>query len=147
MKRAAMVLGIVGGSLAILISLFYLLTFGFIYSIGPTEHFEYKSDEEFGPGGGEWDSFQDTADYSPFARNSDFYSALPLLLFFGLGIIGGGLGLAGGILVPKKSVLGGVFMCVAAVLTALFCVTFIVLLLGGIFALVKGKDGPAPATV
>jgi hypothetical protein len=150
MKKAAMVLGIIGGSLAILISLFYVLAFGMHINVGPSSYSseEYSYSEEYGSR--EWDTPwsepEYTPDFNPGASRDFSTTALVLLVIMIIpGMAGGGLGIAGGILAEKKNVMAGVFMCVGAVITALFCITFILLLLGGIFALVKGKDDPVRA--
>jgi len=127
MKKAAMVLGIVGGSLAILIALVYLL----IGIISAATFTALSGVEGFDRYGG--------------YQAGDFATYLPLFAGVILGFLGGGLGLAGGILVPKRNVMAGVFMLVGSVVTALYCITFILLVLGGIFALVKEKENATPA--
>ena len=58
-------------------------------------------------------------------------------------IVGGGLAIAGGIIVRKKNVMGGVFMLVGGVMSAVTVygiLSMIVLILGGIFAFVPDKS-------
>ena len=116
MRKASMVLGIIGGSISILYTLFLIFTTLLIGSLGPT----------------------------PGAFRLHLTAGGVILLIVGLLLLaGGGLGLAGGIIVPKRNVLAGVFMLVSSVFGVMTCVSFILLLLGGIFALVK-EQPPAP---
>lgn len=149
MKKAAMVLGIIGGALTILISLFYIIMFAALGTLTGTDfdYFEYSND------------IFDTS-MKTYQEVSLINAATPIdqagaaasmasficIFIFGFILLGGGLGLAGGILAEKKSVMAGVFMLVASVLSVFYCITFILLLLGGIFALVKSRDtAPPPA--
>lgn len=68
----------------------------------------------------------------------------------GLVVVGGVLGIVGGALVKRNNVLGGIFMLVAAFLGSPVVIPFIVLLIGGILALINEKPpvrAPQPPPV
>jgi hypothetical protein len=148
MKTAARVLGIVGGALAIIICIWTIagiaIADGFvnqsnIINEAINEAQESIQDQDIP----ELDSLPSAL---PNLITGSYNLGIGLAITFGiLGLIGGVLGLIGGILVPKNNVLAGVFMLVGGVLTFSGCITFILLVLGGIFALVKGKEPLVPA--
>lgn len=118
MKTASMVLGIVGGALAILSGIMLIL-------VGA-----YFIDGSLFFGGFDYnDSFD------------GFYNSFTSIMFtvylvLGiLSIVAGALGLTGGIIVKKKNVTAGILLIISAVLTF-----SIPLILAAIFALVKEKE-------
>lgn len=121
MRTASMILGIVGGAIAILSGIILIL-FGAYFADGSFfGGFDYYNNLDF------------------FYNN--FYAIMftAYLMFGIIGIAAGGVGLAGGIIVKKKNTVAGVLLIIAAVFT--FSIPFI---LAAIFALVKEKE-PAPA--
>ena len=122
MRKASMVLGIIGGAICILYILFLILIVCFSTLAVP-----FPTGESAWGGGG---MNVDTAGW--------LTQVIPIIAL-GILLLVGGLGLAGGIIVKKRNVLGGVFMLVASVFGIVTCVSFILLLLGGIFALVKER--------
>lgn len=151
MKTAAKVLGIVGGALAIIFSLWMVLGLWIANSyVGQTGVLDEAIQEA-------QDQLQDDLHGQEIPGMENFSGSFPnfftnvynlsmgIVLIFGIiGLLGGACGLVGGLLVNKNNILAGVLMLVGGVLTFSGCFTFIILVLGGIFALVKGKENPSP---
>ncbi len=113
MRTASMVLGIIGGALALLGGLMLILlgsffASGFFYQLDMPSDFPFELFTQFLP---------------------RFYTILGIAA-----MAGGAVGLAGGIMVKKKNVTGGVLLIVGAAIT--FRIT---LILAAIFAFVKEK--------
>ena len=120
MKTASMVLGIVGGALALFSGLMLILMGSFF-------------------GSGFFGQLNLPSDFPV-----EIFSTVFVTLWVITGIFyltGGAAGLAGGIIVKNKNVAGGVLLIVGAVLTF-----SIPLILAAIFAFVKEK-GPIPAPI
>ncbi len=120
MKTASMVLGIVGGAIAIITGLLY--AFGLSAFLG-----------------GFFEGFARSSDSFDFSYLSNLYNTL-FIVFGIVCTLSGVLGLIGGIIVKKHNIAAGVMMIVAAVMS----ISFILFLLGGIFALMKEKPQYAP---
>lgn len=142
MRTASRVLGIVGGCLAIVFSLFIIFAgVMFIAVIPIIENSEFDS------------SIQPDNDFDDgFNFNNeevDESTRFGGMIFLGLGSLiftSGVLGLVGGILVKKRNVLSGIFMLIGGGICLIIIWAFllgILLLLGGIFALVNESKTPA----
>jgi hypothetical protein len=124
MRTASLVLGIVGGVLAIIFGIVSLVIAGTVDYLTPNDYSSYDdymdefSDalEEFDTGEYDFDydfDYDDSWDYASTAVNgvaTYYYIVGPL------GIIAGILGIVGGAIVKKKNVIAGVFMIVGCVL-------------------------------
>ena len=126
-----MVLGIIGGVLAILLALLFIAGGVFFSQAFPAlmeSNMDYEMDSDYN-----------------YSFDNDDFEGLDLVgyIYGGLGIvvlIGGVLGLVGGLLVNKNNVLAGVLMLIGGVMIIYLVLLFILLLLGGIFALVKDNS-------
>jgi hypothetical protein len=155
MRTASLVLGIVGGVLAII---FAFVSFGIAAAMNvlvPSNFESYMDDfndalEQYDDG-----DFDFNYDYD-FNYDEDWDSAVAVAngaatYFYiagAFGIIGGILGIIGGAIVKKKNVLAGVFMIVGCVLASLSgwgLFGGIPLLVGGILGLVKDKKAQMAA--
>lgn len=142
MRTASMVLGIVGGCIALVIALFVI--FGGIVFMTFIQNFESS---EF------YSDFESDNDFdNSFNFNEEESSRFGGTIFLVMGsvlFVCGVLGIVGGILVKKRNILSGIFMIISA---AVFFFTFwgiiaaILLLLGGIFALVNESKDIVPVT-
>jgi len=136
MRKASMVLGIVGGVVAILVALFAILG-GVLFSTVNTTLFEENIDEE---------SYSiDIEDY----RQQSKVGSIVFIVIGSIIFIAGLLGIIGGIIVKKNNIAAGVMMLIGRVITliAIWAIlAFIPLLLGGIFALVKDNSSTLPQT-
>ncbi len=152
MRTASMVLGIVGGVLALLFAIIYLISGAFVSgSANIIDDYTNFNNGEFS------DDFFDSYDDGTFSYEFDVNpgaivdygiqaAAVWLWISGVLSIIGGVLGIIGGAQVKKKNVMAGVFMLVGGVLSVFTGVGFIsmvVLVVGGILALVKEKPAQA----
>ena len=149
MKKAGMVLGIIGGAISILICIMMLfgLTIG-----GMALQKEGVVDQAINEAQRQLDEqgFENRVEIGPFSNviGNFIGFGFGIAIFFGIiGLAGGVLSLIGGIRIEKNNVLSGIFMCVAAVLTIWLFIPFVLSLLGGIFALVQTKPqaGNTPA--
>ena len=127
MKTASRVLGIIGGALSIIIALFCLLIV-----LNVNADWEYH----FG------DSTPMSVSYcsdsvDPNANDTELTALLVILVL--PGILCGGMGIFGGIIVPKRSTAAGVMFIISAVLGLLFFITTICFILAAIFAFIKEK--------
>jgi len=128
MKNTSMVLGIIGGGIAILFGLF-LMFGGMMYLNTSTWQNIYNASE----------GLRNSISESEYIQLATTGGAV----FLGFGIasvIAGALGLIGGIIVKKNNVAAGVIMLIAAGLSVLVffnVVSMILFILGGIFALKK----------
>lgn len=162
MKTASLVLGIVGGALAIIFAIFYLLG-GAIVNTGAN----YVKDID--DLGGAMDDLANqledqgwTVDDSNVDWESDVdWSSLDSAVDVGIGavtawlyvagilsIVGGVLGIIGGAIVKKKNIVSGVLLIIAAVLscfTVIGIISGVVLALAAVFAFIKDKSAPVAA--
>ncbi len=128
MKTASRVLGIVGGALSLVIALLILLVI-----LSATSGWEYPYTDGSAMGLSYCAKGADSAD----SAATGF-----MLLLVAPGIVCGGLGITGGIIVPKKSTAAGVMFIIAAVLSLLFLITMVCFILAAVFAF--SKDRPRP---
>ncbi len=121
MKTAGMVLGIIGGALALVTGVFLLALSG---PLGSGDLFFYYD-----------------IDITGIAREAFFEFMRTMYVVLGIcGIAAGAVGLTGGLLVRRKSVAAGVLLIIAAVLS--FSILFV---LAAIFSFMKEKT-PANQT-
>ncbi len=150
MRKASMVLGIVGGTIGLLFAV--LLIFGGLAYINLAPHniTLYPHDVP-----NSWDVLTDN-DFDVFAFDGlndffdDFYyetlitdRAVMGTVFMVLGVctaIAGVLGLVGGLIVKKKNVAAGVLMIIAAVLSFFNIISMVLFVLGGVFALMRDRS-------
>lgn len=138
MRTASMVLGIVGGCIALIIALFVI--FGGIVFVTFIPNFEYS---EFYSEFESDNDFHDDFNFNEEMQESSRFGGMIFLIMGSVFFVCGVLGIIGGILVKKKNILSGIFMIISA---AVFFFTFwgiiaaILLLLGGIFALVNERN-------
>jgi Protein of unknown function (DUF4064) len=128
MKNASMVLGIIGGAIAIVYGLFLVLGGAVFMNTSMWEN-NYNTSK----------SMSDVVPESQYIQETT--TAGIVFLSFGIGsAIAGALGLIGGIIVKKKNVASAVMMIIAGGLSFLAfynVLSMILLILGGIFALMK----------
>lgn len=148
MRTASLVLGIVGGVLAIIFGIVSLVIAGTadIFIPGGYSYYDDYMDEfndaleEFSDG---YYDFDFDYDYSWDIATQAARGYVTYMYIVGpLGIIGGILGIVGGAIVKKKNILAGVFMIVGCLLSSLSgwgLFGGIPLLVGGILALIKDK--------
>ncbi len=149
MRTASMVLGIVGGILAIIFSIVALVIAGtadiFIPNVNYYDDFMDEFDdalEGFGDEYGFEFDFDYNYDWNDAAQSAARAGITYMYVAGSLGIIGGILGIIGGAVVKKKNVLAGIFMIIGCVLSSLSgwgLFGSIPLLVGGILALIKDK--------
>jgi hypothetical protein len=155
MKTASLVLGIIGGVLAIIFAIFFMIGGAVMNSAA-----NYVSEmDDFG---GAMDELtqQLEAEGLTIEDNDVDYSSLDDAINYGagavaaglyiagiLGIIGGIMGIVGGALAKKKNVVAGILMLVAAVpsfFTGLGFIASILFIIGGILALIPDKQAAPP---
>jgi len=147
MRKASMILGIIGGVIAILVSLFAILGGMAVRTVMP-EMMEQMPEimEELETQDGYTVDMSDMPNSEEFETASNFAGGI----FTGLGVvilIVGILGIVGGAIVKKNNVVAGVLMliaCVISIFTVWGLFAFLPLLLGGIFALVKDNSTAQP---
>ena len=138
MRTASKVLGIVGGTIAILVAFFIIMGGLFFRAAYP--------------------NIIETADHTEFNENYpefeiDKNEQIESTKFAGLIFLGGGtfiliagiVGLVGGIIVNKHNIAAGIMMLLSSVVCLVIIwaiLAFIPLLLGGIFALVRDNSAP-----
>ncbi len=138
MRKASMVLGIIGGSLAIFVALFTMLG-GVAFSyLGQTDVWT-ENIEEATKDDSVFDAETVTAAFEGPKFAANVFLVIGAVIF-----ISGVLGIIGGAIVNKNNIAAGVLMLLGGMI-ALFTlwafISFILLLLGGIFALVKDTSG------
>jgi hypothetical protein len=146
MRTASRVLGIVGGCMAIVFSLVIIFA-GVMFAvvIPSIENSEFHIDVE--PD----NDFYDSYNFDDETLNK--FLSIPGFIFFclrSLIFISGVLGLVGGILVTKRNVLSGVLMLVGGAICLVIIWAFLIavlLIIGGIFALVNENKPPIPQQV
>ena len=140
MRTASLVLGIVGGALALIWVLFFTFIFVSIDSI--QSDFDYEDSYTYDDA----DSMLSQENGVFLAQRQSMFTDpafAPLIAIGVAGLIGGGLGIAGGIIVRKRNVAAGVMLIVAALLCVMaFFISTICLILAAIFAFIKEKPKP-----
>jgi len=133
MRKASMVLGIIGGSIALLLALIFI-----IISIN------YR-------GSGHTWLQEDAMASGEVQTDSGVVGEIAFLIAGSCAFAAGVLGLTGGIIVKRKHVVSGVMMIIAAILSLLSyynVVSMILFVLGAIFALKMPRNAvlypPAP---
>jgi len=149
MRTASLVLGIVGGILAIIFGIVSLVIAGTADIFVPDsiyyDDFMNEFDDALEQYGDEYGfdfKFDYNYDWNDAAQAAARAGIIYMYIAGSLGIIGGILGIIGGAIVRKKNVLAGVFMFIGCVLSSLSgwgLFGGIPLLVGGILALVKDK--------
>lgn len=151
MRTASLVLGIVGGILAIIFGIVSLAIAGTADYFIPGSYSYYDDymdgfNDALEDFGNDYDfdfDFDYDYDYNWDAATQAARGAVTYMYIAGaLGIIGGILGIIGGAIVKKKNVIAGVFMIIGCVLSSLSgwgLFGGIPLLVGGILALIKDK--------
>ena len=119
MRKASMVMGIIGGALALL--------FGLLYIFGSSLFFSVNS-----WGGDNFEAF------SPQNASASIGGTVFLVIGICM-LIGGVLGFIGGLIVRRKNVAGGVLMIVAAVL-GINLFSLVLFVLGAVFALMRDRS-------
>lgn len=149
MKKAGMVMGIIAGSLVILLSL--LMFFGIIVAksifneVWPIGGNIENKDARITGLDGIIPEF--ILKLFNITTSAAFTIIFDILLIYGIILfIGGVLGLTGGIIIEKKNILAGVFMCIAAFFTICLLIPFIMFVISAVFAFIKEKkDAVKPA--
>ena len=139
MRKASMVLGIVGGS----ICLFVALIFAFVLFLGlaafPDIEYYFDGSDTI-----ENMSLALSAPMLPVADTETETFVLGMLPFFISAFVAGGLGIAGGIIVRKKNIASGVMFIIAAISSFYIFVSMVCFILAAIFAFVKDRPKPRP---
>ncbi len=137
MKTASMVMGIIGGSIALIVALVMIVTGVAFYSISDYSHSEWNSEWNF-----EYSDSLDDYDIQINPGRVTGFVGGGIIFFAVLSLFAGVLGLVGGIIAKKRNVAAGVLMIIAAPLS-LFgyfnVVSMILFILGAVFAFVKEK--------
>ena len=124
MRTTSMVMGIIGGAVAIL--------FGVIFIVLSSTLFGLTSLTDSG-----FDSF------SASAFESIISTEVTLFTVFGICTIAAGvIGLVGGLIVKRKNIAGGVLLIIAAVLSLCNMISMVLFILGGVFALKQERQDP-----
>ena len=149
MKTASMVLGIIGGVLAVILALVYIFAGALADTFaGSTDKLnntfnelsEIAEDQN-------WDYVEADIDFDFGELNTSYNEAVSAAITWmyiasALGIVGAILGIVGGALVKKKNIVSGVLLIIAAVATIFVPVGFIctiLFVLAAIFALIPDK--------
>ncbi len=123
MRTAGMIMGIIGGAIAILFGAFFIFGSAMFFSMGS------------------WNNYLN--DYSQSQQASSVTGGTVFLVIGIIIILTGVLGLVGGLIIKKKNVAAGVMMIVAAGLS-LFSffniISMVLFILGGIFALMRDRS-------
>ena len=143
MRKASRVVGLIGGILSILFALLLLLG-GTLFAVTTSQMPELWEDPDF-----EWDTPTDIP-YTMLEENDGALAgAIVFLVFGGLKLVAGILGIVGASVINRNHVTAGVLMLVGSFLSLITFwgfIAFVLLLLGGIFALVKESSPPLPQT-
>ncbi len=146
MRKASMVLGLIGGILAILIALLLFAGGAFISQMAPSL-MESEFNSEYAELSSEYPELNGAN------ADIDMDTAVNMVgyVFAGIGgliLVAGILGVVGAVVVKKSNVLAGVLMILGGILALISIygfISFILLLLGGIFALVRDNSANQPA--
>lgn len=152
MRTASMVLGIVGGVLAIIFAIIFIMS-GAVMSTGVDVVNDLDGlvvDIEGEDGNSvHVDLTENSSELFDTMAGSMVRAAQTWIWIAAiLSLVGAVLAIIGGAVVKKKNVLAGIFMIIAAVLclfTGLGFIATIVLILSAIFAFVKDNSQPQPA--
>lgn len=136
MKTASLVLGIIGGVLAIIFAIIFIGSGALVGSMAQGIDELTAQMEEEG-----WEVVEDES-VSVLATDVTG-AAAGTLLFIGIAsIIGAAMGIVGGALAKKKSIIAGILMLVAAIpsfFTGLGIIASVLFIIGGIMALIPQK--------
>ncbi len=154
MRTAGMVMGIVGGAIALLFAILIIfggLTFMNLGIWDSSYDYDYDFDSDLN-----LDSLDDLEDLNfnfdlddyasdniayRNAQEMGFAFARTIVLVFGiLTGIAGVLGLVGGLIVKKKNVAAGVLMIIAAVLSFFNIISMALFILGAVFSLMRDRS-------
>ncbi len=152
MKTASLVLGIIGGALAIIFGIIFIVSGLAVNSLfGTTDALDNTLDQlsdQLEADGLAIDSSDIDLSNVDDAYNAAIGTGITMIYVVGiLSIVGAVLGIVGGAMVKKNNIVAGILMLVAAVpsfFTGLGIIASIVFIIGGILALVSGKTA-APA--
>lgn len=156
MRTAGMVMGIVGGAIALVVAVFLILGSVAVTNLAPwnnTYEYNYDYDDDFSnwDDDNEFSSWDDDFKQDLISETQDVAKNVAGTMFLVPGIIAavaGIMGLVGGIIVKRKNVATGVLMIIAAVLS-LFSffniVSMVLFILGGVFALMRERQNPVYA--
>ncbi len=139
MRTASLVLGIVGGCIALVIALFVIFG-GVVFStvVPSIDNSEFYTE-------------YDDVEYDRESMETSSKIAGTVFIVMGsILFVSAILGIVGGIFVKKKNVLAGIFMLVGAAISIFTLWGFmasLLLLLGGIFALVKERNNASAVSV
>ncbi len=147
MKTASLVLGIIGGVLAVIFALIFMLGGAFV-NAGASVISE-AGNEALGELSEQLEGLEvNGADVDLSTLSTGVGTVATWFYVIGaLSIVGAIVGIVGGALVKKKNVVAGILMIVAAIpsfFTGLGIIASILFVIGGILALVSGKES-APA--
>lgn len=135
MRTASLVLGIVGGVLAIIFALVFMLGGAFVNSMGGA----LTEMESQG-----WEVESDLGDMT-----IDGATGLAASMFYivgGASIVGAILGIIGGAMAKKKNIVAGVLLIIAAIpslFTGLGIIASVLFVIGGILAFIPQKENQA----
>lgn len=131
MRTASLVLGIVGGVLAIIFALIFIMGGAFVGNMGSVLG-------EMGGDGLVIEGNDISIDQAVGVAVSSFY------ILGGLSIVGAVLGIVGGAMAKKKNIFAGVLLIVAAI-PSFFTgfIASIIFIIGGILAFIPQKDNQA----
>ncbi len=142
MKTASLVLGIIGGVLAIIIGVLYIVggvaANAFMGSASVLENSLDELSEAMEAEG--WTVEEGDVDFEGFDTTYDATvgAAITSIYIFGaLGIVGAVLGIIGGALAKKKNILAGIFLIIAAITGFLIAFGFLASILFIIAAILR----------
>ena len=162
MRTAGMIMGIIGGAIALLFAI--LIIFGGLtfmnlgiwdgsYNYNYDYDFDFNSDFDSDLNFGSFNNLDDLNfdnydfddeldnDFYESAENMGRAVAGTVFLVFGiLTAIAGVLGLVGGLIVKKKNVAAGVLMIIAAVLSLFNIISMALFILGAVFSLMRDRS-------
>ena len=160
MRTAGMIMGIVGGAIALLFAILIIfggLTFMNLGIWDGSYDYDYDFDTDLNLDSlDNLDDLDFNVDFDDYASDSIAYRdaeemglafAGTFVLVFGiLTGIAGVLGLVGGLIVKKKNVAAGVMMIIAAVLSFFNIISMALFILGAVFSLMRdrSKQGYVP---
>lgn len=137
MKIASLVLGIIGGVLAIIFAIVFIAGGALMGSL--TQGIDKLSAQMEAQG---WEVVKDET-ASTLVSNAAGVAAGTLWLIGIAGIVGAVLGIVGGALAKKQSVIAGILMLVAAIpsfFTGFGVIASVLFIVGGIFAFIPQKS-------
>lgn len=146
MRTASMVLGLVGGCIALILAILFVVGGLMLTSILP-DVFDSDLFDELEA----YEEFEDAVDMDLAEETMDFAFNIGgsfLWIYAALLVISAVAGIVGGIIVKKKNVAAGVVMLVGGVLTLITIwgiLSGLLLIAAGILALVKDKNAGEPA--